>query len=52
VPVIPSHQIRRAAVLAVYLGDHALAFGVTDVKSFDDQFVADLCLHIRLPAVT
>jgi hypothetical protein len=37
------------AILAVHFGDHAPAIGVTDVLSLDDQFVADSCLHHRLP---
>src|SRR5271166_1311032 len=54
VPVAPPHQVRRAAILASHLGDHSPAVGVTDVKSLDDQFVADLCFHdwLPLPQVT
>jgi hypothetical protein len=49
VPVAPPHQVRRAANLASHLGDHPPAAGVTDMKSPDQQFVADLRFHDWLP---
>jgi SAM-dependent methyltransferase len=34
--VAPAHEIGRGAARSVYLGDHALAFGITEVDPFDD----------------
>src|SRR5487761_1801198 len=52
VSVAPPHQVRRGAIRTANFGDHAPPIGVTDVKSPDDQLVADLCIHHRPPVIT
>jgi hypothetical protein len=50
VTVAPSYGVRRTSVLAMDLGDHAVAIFLAHVVSLDNDLIAHFCAH-QLPPV-
>src|SRR4051812_37833424 len=46
--VLPAHDIRRSAVVASHLKDHAVAIVLSQVMALDDDLVALVRLHDHL----